>query len=223
MSDRGIGWAAGVLTRHSAIRARLRRAIEDCQVGQPRAANYEQDRTTGLSTVVWCWDHGREVRACHRARESDTDPICTGEPIAGAVDSTGEVAINYDQARADERELAEVERLAVSLAERIERLDDRYLPRLLPTGAQLAKLASDGRPGCWFCEQAGSWAPPHTKEPTNVGGNLDEPRLVCSGHYDLIRRGLGRARPDGRTSSTSSTASGPGVVSTVQRPNPRDA
>lgn len=176
--------AARLLTRHAGIRSRLLPAIADNLAGQPRAASYDDDRS---SAAPWCWDHQRPVPQCHRA-----DLLCSGETLTSS-DPTGEAAVNPDKARADQAELKELERKVVDLCNRIANIDDRYLPELLPTGADKAKLATEGDPGCWFCEQARSWSPPHTKNPTDVGGNLKVPRLVCSGHYDLIRKHLGRA------------------------------
>lgn len=187
--------AAGLLTRHCAMRTRLHQAIEDNLAGQPRAASFESDRTTGHGGALFCWTHQQDPRDCHKAGF-----FCDGESIVTASDPTGEAAISEDKARSDQRDLESIERQLIQLTDRLARLDDRYLPANLPDKAGRAKLATPGEPGCWYCEQAKTWSPPHTKQPTTVGGNLTEPRLVCSGHYDLIRKHLGRApTPDENT------------------------
>lgn len=196
MSDNGtIFGAAGILTKHCAMRTRLRSAIEDNLAGQPKAASFESDRTTGHGGGLFCWAHARDAIVCERALErgDNLDGPCNVESIMRPTDSTGEAAIIEDRARSDQRDLESIERQLIQLTDRLARLGDRYLPASLPDKAGRAKLATPGEPGCFFCELAKTWSPPHTKQPTTVGGNLTEPRLVCSGHYDLIRKHLGRA------------------------------
>lgn len=188
--------AAGLLTKHCAMRTRLRSAIEDNLAGQPRAASFESDRTTGHGGGLFCWAHHQDAIECERILErGDTtlNGACQVESIMRPTDSTGEAAIVDDRARSDQRDLEAIERQLIQLTDRLARLGDRYLPASLPDKAGRAKLATPGEPGCYFCELAKTWSPPHTKQPTTVGGNLTEPRLVCSGHYDLIRKHLGRA------------------------------
>lgn len=176
--------AARLLTRHAGIRTRLREAIADNLAGQPRAASYDDDRTSPQS---WCWKHERPVSQCHRA-----DLFCDGETVTSS-DPTGEAAVNPDRARSDETELARLEKQIVDACYKIANLDDRYLPARLPTGANRAKLASGGDPGCEFCEShSKTWSPPCTKDPTTVAGNLPRPVFVCRAHYAYIRT-VGRA------------------------------
>lgn len=220
MGDSGtIFSAAGLLTKHCAMRTRLRSAIEDNLAGQPRAASFESDRTTGHGGALFCWSHDRDAIECERAlKRGDTlDGECRVESVMRATDSTGEAAIIEDRARSDQRDLEAIERQLIQLTDRLARIGDRYLPSTLPDKAGRAKLATPGEPGCWYCEQARTWSPPHTKTPTTVGGNLTEPRLVCSGHYDLIRKHLGRAPTADENSRYVRTGKYP---SGVQRPNP---
>lgn len=191
MSDNGtIFGAAGILTKHCAMRTRLRKAIEDNLAGQPKAASFESDRTTGHGGGLFCWAHARDAIVCERALErgDNLDGPCNVESIMRPTDSTGEAGIVEDRARSDQRDLESIERQLIQLTDRLARLGDRYLPAHLPDKAGRAKLASPGQPACWFCEtQAKSFAPVMTKDPTTVAGNLVEPRLVCRPHYDWIR------------------------------------
>lgn len=186
MNGRGIGWAAGMLTRLSAVKTPLRQAVVDCLAGQPRAVDYDP---SGKSRTPWCWTHERPVSACHRA-----DLLCAGETIESH-DPTGEAAVGHDPAAQALKDLDHLERQLVALVVRYDDIRRQYLPtqQELPTESQRAKLATAGEPGCHWCEQAGTWSPPHTKQPTNIGGILPEPRFVCANHYDLIRKRLLRA------------------------------
>ena len=174
------------------MRVKLRQAIEDNLAGQPRAQSY--DTSTG-SGSVWCWTHEREAAVCHR-----NDEMCDGEAMA-TIDPTGEAAVSGDKARADQTELARLEKILIDTTDRLARLADRYLPDRLPTGADRAKLATPGEPGCHWCEtQAKTWAPPTTKEASTVAGNLPSPVLCCRSHYDFIRT-IGRAPTPAETQS----------------------
>ena len=185
MPPLNIHTASGLLTAYCAVRPRLMEAITDSLAGQPRARSYDESERP--APVPWCWDHERPVTLCHRV-----DLLCDGETIAAA-DPTGEAAVAYDQGRAHQSEVERLEAEVVAALARLDSIRAYYLPRTLPTGAERAKLATAGEPGCFFCAQARTWSPPHTKTPTTVGGNLKVARLVCSGHYDLIRKHLGRA------------------------------
>lgn len=182
---RTLGQAAAVITQVAAVKPRLHEAITDALNGQPRAASIDPS----TSSPSWCWTHERPVAACRNQGE-----MCDGETIRSN-DPTGEAAVGHDPARAALAKMARLEKQAVVLAGQLDDLRREWLPTQaeLPSAANRAKLASVGEVGCWFCEQAGTWSPPHTKEPTTVGGNLPVARFVCANHYDLIRKRLGRA------------------------------
>jgi hypothetical protein len=189
-----IAQAAALLARHVALRTRLRQAMVDNLNGQPRAASFESDRTTGHDTILFCWDHEQDPTACHKQ-----GLMCQGDTIATHTDTTGEAATNPDRARSDQKELERIEKQLISLAHLLAHLDDRYLPARLPDKAGRAKLATPGSPGCdWCWDQAKTWSPPTTKQPTTVAGNLLTAKLCCRGHYDYIRT-------IGRDPSTSET------------------
>jgi hypothetical protein len=175
--------AASLLTKHCALRSRLQQAMIDNLNGQPRAASFESDRTTGHDTILFCWDHQTDLKVCHK-----NDLPCTGDVIPTATDTTGEAATNPDKARSDQRELDKIEKQIIQLTHRLAQLDDLYLPTRLPDKAGRAKLASPGEPGCALCEtQAKTWSPPMTKAPTTVAGNLKVALLLCRSHYDFVR------------------------------------
>lgn len=177
--------AAILLTRHVAIRSRLRPAIVDSLAAQPRAQSYDSD---GSGSPPWCWVHSQEVSACHRAGD-----FCDGETITHN-DPTGTAACTPDRAATDLRHLDHLETQLHSIAIQLADIDDRYLPRTLPDAAAKAKLATPGEAGCFYCAQVGGrWSPADTKNPTDLNGNLPRPVLVCSGHRDLVRKYLGRA------------------------------
>jgi hypothetical protein len=171
--------AAGTLTAYCSARPKLLEAIHDSLAGHPRAQSYD---TPAGSTVPWCWPHQRSVNVCH-----DNDLLCAGE-VMRANDPTGEAAVSYDQAASHQREVGKLEAQIVTATERLAFIRGFYLPKQLPTGAERAKLATIGDPGCALCMRDGkTWAPPMTKDPTTVAGNLAQPLLLCRSHYDRIR------------------------------------
>lgn len=184
MSRPTVFTAAGLLTAYCTVRPRLIEAVTDSLAGQPRAQSYDSD---GSSTEPWCWTHGRPVSVCHR-----DDLWCSGE-VVSSNDPTGNAAVSGDPAS---KHRTELDRLEAEIIDRIERLDtirSLYLPKTLPTGAERAKLATDGDAGCHWCwTQAKTWSPPTTKDPTTVAGNLTVAKLCCRSHYDFIRT-VGRA------------------------------
>ena len=76
-----------MLTRVSnALPGALREAAE---LSSPiRAASYDDVIVTGGRSVIWCWTHEADVKAC---RHGGMD--CGGEPISIGGDPTGEAAI----------------------------------------------------------------------------------------------------------------------------------
>lgn len=71
-------------------------AMRDAMAGQPGGHSFEVRSTP---SVLWCWEHEREVHACHKA-----DLPCDGETIA-TNDPTGEAAVHFDAARRDRKDL----------------------------------------------------------------------------------------------------------------------
>lgn len=186
MTDRGIGWAAGMLTRLSAVKRPLREAIVDCLAGQPRAVDYDpSDR----SRTPWCWTHERSVSACHKA-----GLLCDGEVIESH-DPTGETAVGFDPAAQALKDLDHLERQIVTAVLRYDDLRRQYLPTQaeLPSKEARAKLATEGQPPCFFCDAHGlPYSPACTAQPTTVTGNLTVARFICRGHYTFVRN-TGRA------------------------------
>jgi hypothetical protein len=184
--------------------------IRNSQFGVP--GSRPADTTGGRGAVAWCWEHEREITACRRRCKVHDQALdrcradgrrcylandCEGEPVDVGGDTTGEVALRPDHAAAD---LAQVEngwRTVRSGLEQIARIYTRYPAARTPTGAevQVARLLgaeNDGAPGCSNCARTESapgvprWVPPRTKEPTDVAGLLDAPRLLCRWCYDHV-------------------------------------
>lgn len=179
MSRPTVFTAAGLLTSYCAQRPKLLEAITDSLAGQPRAQSYDG---AGSGEGPWCWAHGRSVWVCH-----DDGLFCSGEVVT-CNDPTGNAAVSGDPAS---KHKAELERLESEVIDRVERIDTiraLYLPKTLPSGAERAKLATEGDSGCHWCwTQAKTWSPPMTKDPSTVAGNLKVAVLNCRGHYDWIR------------------------------------
>lgn len=162
--------------------AKIIGAVTDAMAGQPQAHAFWEG-AIGNHQVVWCWDHGCEVRACHKA-----DRDCDGEPIP-LNDPTGEAAIEHDPARCDlEGFDRSLERWAND-AERILDFARRWKP---PTSDQadgireaFSKLIDSGEPGCEMCARAGRWSPPHV-ETSDCKGNLPRPYRLCVWCYRFV-------------------------------------
>lgn len=91
-------------------------SLRDAMLGQPAAQRFEPIRS--VRTVLWCWEHEREIdhrEGCQGAKDGE---YCTGETIA-VQDPTGEAAVSIDKARIRHRELSKLITQVLTASHRI--------------------------------------------------------------------------------------------------------
>lgn len=190
MADESIGSAVARLAAHVRRREELVAAIEGDDASQPGAQSFEQDRTSGHTTLLHCWDHDRDPAECHRL-----ELLCTGEPIPTATDSAGELAIERvgSGKPGSVSWLATIEKAEADVIAATKRLRAAYT-RFLPSPLSLEPLprgqAGDGDPGCESCSRLNlgtkddpRWwwneANYNRGRPTNFGGALTSKKRLC--------------------------------------------
>ena len=164
-------------------------ALDDteAEAGAPRAQAYDRAVVSGGTSVVWCWQHGRDVAACHRS-----DLPCRGEPVQ-VNDPTGEAAMRASKPANDRTEL---ERLVRSISNQVAALTalvERWQPRapLDPKAERKrARDAEDARrqvtadnDSCISCARTEVRPGVRRQEPyhraTTLGGRLDCVTRLC--------------------------------------------
>lgn len=153
------------------------RSMRDAMLGQPGAQSFDVV-TRGARSVAWCWEHEREVLACHR-----DDMFCAGETVA-TDDPTGEAAVEADKARHDHRETVRDIRTLRIVAGRLTARFALYQQRAADEKERRATERAN-EPGCELCARVGEWTPPRVLSST-VKGNLDRPHRLCSWHYEFV-------------------------------------
>lgn len=117
---------------------------------------------------------------CDTCQDDDCGHV--NVPIAAAADRTGEavVAGAADTAAADAHRYQNLVARIAAAALELDDLRRRYVltPAVIQAGYQ--------GPACELHEAAGKHETPHTKTPTDVGGRLDEPRLLCQWCYFYV-------------------------------------
>lgn len=136
-------------------------AMRDAMQGQPGGHSFE---IRGTASVLWCWEHEREVHACHAAGYP-----CDGETII-TNDPTGEAAVHPDSARNDRRELEQQ-------ICRAHRALDRVVD-ILAVYAYRPALADAERAGIGKCADCTRYADGKERRLTNYKGTGD---MICQG------------------------------------------
>lgn len=156
-----------------------------------RAQTYDPIGRSNVSSVLVCKEHGVDLTECDRAERACVVSI----PVAVHNDPTGESAVNAAMGQNPHlAALAELDRKVHALENLARWLDDfvhDHAPRTPrqanPVESKKAEQANAKPAGCARCATHGKWNAPHTAKPTDVGGVLPVPELVCQGHYDRIR------------------------------------
>lgn len=127
------------------------RTMRDNMAGQPGAQSFDTI-ARGARSVHWCWDHEREVAACHKRGD-----FCTGESVP-TDDPTGEAACDVDQVRDDHRHtVKDIQALRV--------ISDRLLARFVryqrraATEKERQVTQRANEPGCRSCDRVGADSP----------------------------------------------------------------
>lgn len=175
-----------------ALRARhalpeVLRTMRDSMPGQPGAHVYDAVVVGGGRTLVWCWDHEREVRLCHKANEP-----CMGESVTIA-DQTGEAAVEDDEVFADHKA---TQKDIAALAHHADRLVRRFAnyKKRAATEKERRDTERANEPGCELHGKAGKWVLAFVLSST-VAGTLDEPLRLCRDCYERVRT-TGERPPD---------------------------
>lgn len=208
MRDLSIEDAVRHLSGHLRRRGLLLDAAEGEDQANPGAQSFEQDRTSGHSTVKFCWEHELDPSECHRrdrfigdttmtAEERAALPPakrtpCVGDPIPMATDTVGELVVAYGARRA--RQMVDVvfsiEAQVISATLQLDRIYDRLLPVAHVELSLPKATAADGDPGCESCARLnlgtdsrprGWWneANYNRGNPTNFGGALPDRMRLC--------------------------------------------
>lgn len=160
-----------------------------------RAAAYDAERG---GTQHWCETHECEISRCRRWGRD-----CTGVPLSGPSDPTGEAAVAVTPGLTSVRVLTNA--LAVIRDATVEILDELRTWSLMD--AEAAKALTDGQDEdanakaervCFCCSRAGGRPPNHTPKgdkPTTVDGRLDEPRDLCAWCQKFVRATLQMPSP----------------------------
>lgn len=154
----------------------LERRIRDT-IPDLAAASYDREPP---DPIVWCDRHGRPVSVCRAA-----DEFCEGRVDLKHHDPTGDAAVG-NRAYQDAGEFQAHAKRACHHLEQMEKIAGRYKPTD-PRQVEEVEQVNQKADGCELCARVDQWNAPHTTKPTDVGGILDHPRLVCSPHYDFIR------------------------------------
>lgn len=192
MGDETIEWAVRRLSGHLRRRGLLAEAVLDDQPGAPGAQSFEQDRTSGHSTVLFCWEHELDPRDCPAPDPRKPGlPPCRIEPVPMATDTVGElvVALGPRKARGVLEIVNAAETQVIKAARQLDMIYERVTSPLgnphLPKPA-----AADGDPGCESCARLNLgtenrprpwWNIPdyNRGKPTNFGGALPHKMLLC--------------------------------------------
>lgn len=151
------------------------------------AQHFDPSSRSNVSSVLVCKEHGVDLADCRKDELTCTIAI----PVAVHNDPTGEAAVATSHARNTLAELDRKVRAAENLSHWLDDFVHDHSPRR-PRQAntvEARKAAQENAkpPGCVLCAKQDKWSAPHTKEPTDVGGVLDEALLICSPHYDFVR------------------------------------
>ena len=152
-----------------------------------RAQAYDTERGGGSH---WCDTHEREVERCRRFGME-----CSGVPLSGPSDPTGEAVVVTTQGMIALRVIHNaVEVISSATAEIIDELRAWTL-----IGTEAAKALTDGQDEdanaraervCHCCARAGGRPPTHTPKgdkPTTVDGRLEEAHDLCAWCQKFVR------------------------------------
>ncbi len=178
-----------MLTRVSnALPGALREAAE---LSSPiRAASYDDVIVTGGRSVIWCWTHEADVKACrHGGMDCGGEPISIGDPTGEAAIMPGRVTLSGQRIRAALQaihnavpdlvaEVAWLTRTGETYQEARRREDERK------------DLAGENDARCRSCERTevapGVRRSEKVYRRTDGGGVFAEPSPVCSWCYRFI-------------------------------------
>lgn len=151
--------------------------IDHERVGHPRAATWDGGPK---ATIVWCELHGRDVRSCHQESWG-----CTGVPLNGRSDPTGDGGCGDDPAAIDLSNARKVWQRVLNDISMLANIDAAY-PAPHAAGAwERQQTAEENDPRCESCcriEVAKGipwWVEPRTKERSTVGKRLKDPLWLC--------------------------------------------
>ena len=151
------------------------------------AQHYDPTSRSNVSSVLVCKEHGVDLADCHK----DERTCILSIPVPVQHDPTGEAAVNTSPARAAlaelDRKLRAYENLAHWFDDWVHDHSPRQARHANTVEARNAAQENAKPAGCILCAKQDKWSAPHTKEPTDVGGVLDEALLICSPHYDFVR------------------------------------
>lgn len=180
--------------------------IREYEEGHPRAVSYDGG---GKTTIVWCEEHQRSVRDCHRTcivhgQDLELDCrashgqnctrawTCDGVPLLNRSDPAGDAAAAPDAARTDEQRLIGACVAFCGAATLWMDLAVKYTAKR-PSGALRAETEDMNRQWCESCSRVEN---PVTKQPrqeqpdkgskTNVGGRLAETMWLCGPCYRFV-------------------------------------
>lgn len=155
-------------------------AIEDAHAGQPGAMHYDAIGRSTMSTVLWCDEHQQELADCHRQEE-----VCSrGVPIPVHPDPTGDAAVNYDQARTDDRHLRKAVHALENVADTLERLHASYSKRTATKEERKATEQDNDKGACEVCHRSDVYAPAIVTA-SDAKGNLPRFYRLCRWHLDF--------------------------------------
>ena len=170
--------AAPILTALARQAPALAGSMRDVMQGQPRAAAYDQERSTPAN---WCWTHEQSTSQCW-----DQGWTCEGEPVHRHTDPTGEAACTSDRAAQHHTQFM---RIADRITRDILALAD--IAALYPTTSTMpAQVLEDG-PGDQWCSSC--WRDNRHCEPvtrrTTTDGTVGAPlvRGLCRWCADFRR------------------------------------
>lgn len=155
---------------------KIRHSLAEWTIGVPSTTT---EAGSGDGPAAWCWTHEQEVTRCHA-----DDQSCTGTPLSGPSDRTGEQAVHPSKDQ------------AADLSRRL----DALLRDLLTVATGLGEIAHQvldpvhhqGEKGCDLCrikldDGSDGWSPVHVRS-TTLDGLLSSHKSVCQFHYRFARK-----------------------------------